>query len=174
VIENLEQVVLVDTLDNTLGVCEKIEAHQNGLLHRAFSIFLFNDKKEWLLQQRANSKYHSDGLWSNTCCSHPRPNENIENAAKRRLTEEVNLSVSLKKEFSFQYKHKFENELIENELDYIFTGFTNDIPQLNPDEVQDLKFMPFDFLHDDVLQNPEKYTVWFKLIYLRVWSVINQ
>lgn len=169
----MENVVLVDSNDNQIGICEKMEAHQKALLHRAFSIFLFNDKKEWLLQQRADGKYHSEGLWSNTCCSHPRPDESIEQAAQRRLMEEVGLVTKLERHFSFQYKHEFEGGLVENELDHILIGTTNELPTLNLDEVKDIKFVSFDALEKDIDLNPENYTVWFKLIYKRVWSVLD-
>ena len=169
----MEQVVLVNSQDKTLGVCEKMEAHQKGLLHRAFSVFLFNNNNEWLLQQRADTKYHSASLWSNTCCSHPKPNENNLDAAYRRLKEETGIITSLEYKFNFQYKCDFDNGLVEHELDHIFIGKVNKFPQPNPNEISQMKFIPFDLLDEDINQNPDNYTVWFKLLYKRVWSIIN-
>jgi isopentenyl-diphosphate delta-isomerase len=166
----MDEVILVDSKDNQIGVCEKLEAHQKGLLHRAFSVFLFNDKKEWLLQQRADGKYHSGGLWSNTCCSHPKPNETIETAASRRLFEEVGLKTKVERQFSFEYTCSFEDGLIENELDHIFIGNTEQIPALNLDEVQEMKFISYDDLKNEIQNNPNNFSVWFKLIYERVWK----
>ena len=166
----MEQVILVDSEDNQVGICEKLEAHQKGLLHRAFSVFIFNDKKEWLIQQRAKGKYHSGGLWSNTCCCHPKPNESIDAAAKRRLFEEVGLHTKVARQFSFEYTCSFEDGLIENELDHIFTGISNEIPELNLDEVQAMRFISFMDLKLEIQNNPDQFTVWFKLIYERVWE----
>jgi isopentenyl-diphosphate delta-isomerase len=139
----LEQVILVDSNDCEIGVMEKNEAHLSGALHRAFSIFIFNDKRELLLQQRSLSKYHSPGLWANTCCSHPHPNEPNHLAAKRRLMEEMGMVCDLSTSFSFTYKAKMENELIEHEIDHVFIGFSSNNPILNKDEVADFEQLPF-------------------------------
>ena len=129
-------VVLVDENDNELGVMKKMLAHEKGVLHRAFSVFIFNSKGELLLQQRANHKYHSAGLWTNTCCSHPRPNETIKDAAHRRLFEEMGMVCDLKIIDNFIYKANFDNGLIEHEFDYIIKGFSDAVPAINKDEVE--------------------------------------
>jgi isopentenyl-diphosphate delta-isomerase len=148
---NKEYVILVDEQDNDIGVMEKLLAHQEGLLHRAFSIFIFNEKGELLLQQRALSKYHSAGLWTNTCCSHPRPNETIKDAANRRLFEEMGMSCDLKIISNFIYKTPFENGLTEHELDYVLTGITNQNPHINKDEVENYKWMPIEDIKKDII-----------------------
>ena len=132
----IEKVILVDKNDNEVGTMEKQEAHVKGLLHRAFSVFIFNDKNELLLQRRAVNKYHSGGLWTNTCCSHPRQNEKTKDAAKRRLLEEMGMRSTLKKQFDFIYKAKLDNNLYEHEFDHVFFGFTNDLPIINQEEVE--------------------------------------
>ena len=161
-IEN--NIILVDELDNEIGVEEKLEAHKKGLLHRAFSIFIFNSKGELLLQQRAKSKYHSGRLWTNTVCSHPMPNENLTDATKRRLQEEMGFFTETKEIFSFMYKSEYENGLTEHEFDYVFFGFYNDNPIPNKDEVEDYKWVTIKDLENDVEQNPNNYTTWFKKI----------
>jgi isopentenyl-diphosphate delta-isomerase len=145
-----------------VGVLEKLTAHHEGHLHRAFSIFIFNSKKELLIHQRNPLKYHSGGLWTNTCCGHPRPNEKTIDAAKRRLMEEMGFVCDLKKEFDFTYFVKFNNGLSENEFDHVFTGVFDGIPRPNPAEVSDYKWINWDILNNDVYLNPEKYTYWFK------------
>ncbi len=130
-----EQVILVDEQDNQIGLAPKMEAHIKGLLHRAFSIFIFDEKGHLLLQQRALEKYHSAGLWTNTCCSHPRNNETTIEAAQRRLQEEMGMTCRLREIFSFVYRAELENELIEHEFDHVFIGVTNDLPTINPEEV---------------------------------------
>ncbi|MFN0047616.1 MAG: isopentenyl-diphosphate Delta-isomerase [Cytophagales bacterium] len=158
-----ERVVIVDENDNNLGTEEKLEAHKKGLLHRAFSIFIFNEKKQLLIHKRNSQKYHSGGLWTNTCCGHPRPNEAVEKAAFRRLYEEMGFSCTLEKQFDFIYKADFDNGLTEHELDHVFTGqFSND-PNPNPVEVEDWRFVDWDWLLKDVNLHPKKYTVWFKI-----------
>ncbi len=164
-----EYVILVDEQDNDIGVMEKMQAHQEGLLHRAFSVFIFNDKEELLLQQRAISKYHSGGLWTNTCCSHPRPNETIKDAANRRLFEEMGMSCDLKIKTNFIYKTPFENGLTEHELDYVLIGTTNQNPQINPGEVESFKWMSIIDLKKDISANPNQYTSWFKIALERVF-----
>lgn len=158
-----EYVILVDEQDNDIGVMEKMKAHQDGLLHRAFSVFIFNDQDELLLQQRAISKYHSGGLWTNTCCSHPRPNETIKDAANRRLFEEMGMSCDLKIKTSFIYKTPFDNGLTEHELDYVLIGKTNENPQVNKEEVESYKWMLVKDIKKDISDNPDHYTSWFKI-----------
>lgn len=166
---NKEYVILVDEQDNDIGVMEKLLAHQEGLLHRAFSIFIFNEKGELLLQQRALSKYHSAGLWTNTCCSHPRPNETIKDATNRRLFEEMGLSCDLKIITNFIYKTPFENGLTEHELDYVLTGITNQNPHINKDEVENYKWMPIEDIKKDIISHPDLYTSWFKIALEKVF-----
>lgn len=158
-----EYVILVDEQDNEIGVMEKLKAHEQGKLHRAFSVFIFNDKNELLLQQRAINKYHSGGLWTNTCCSHPSPNETIKDAANRRLFEEMGLTSDLKIVSNFIYKTDFENGLIEHELDYILVGNSNTIPKLNKDEVESYKWQSISEIKNDIIINPNQYTAWFKI-----------
>lgn len=159
----MEQVILVDKSDQALGVMEKMEAHQKGILHRAFSVFIFNSKNELLLQQRAVSKYHSAGLWTNTCCSHPRPSESNIDAANRRLEEEMGMKVKLNHKTSFIYKVKFENDLTEHEYDHVFIGVSDDAPQINLEEVENYKWLSIQKIKEEVHIHPEKYTVWFKI-----------
>lgn len=160
----MEQVILVDKNDNAIGLMEKMEAHRKGLLHRAFSVFIFNNQNQLLLQQRGLNKYHSAGLWTNTCCSHPRNNESILQAANRRLKEEMGIETKLTVKHKFIYRTPFENGLTEHELDYILTGKTNQTPVLNPLEVNSYKWISMDELLVDIEQNPNQYTSWFKII----------
>ena len=161
---NNELIVLVDEKDNQTGTMEKMEAHEKGLLHRAFSVLLFNDKNEWLLQQRALDKYHCGGLWTNTCCSHPFPGEEISNAAKRRLKEEMGIECELTKSFDFISRASFENGLTEHEFDHVFIGRFAEAPVINESEVADWKYISLSALKEDVEQHPEKFTPWFKII----------
>jgi isopentenyl-diphosphate delta-isomerase len=158
-----EHVVLVDNLDKEIGTIDKLEAHQKGLLHRAFSIFIFNSKGEMLLQQRAFSKYHSAGLWTNSCCSHPYPNESILDAAHRRLFEEMGLQTSLHEIFSFIYHEKLDNGLSEHELDHVLIGHCDEPPVINTDEVANWKYVTTANLLTDVKENPTTYTIWFRI-----------
>ncbi|MCV9385416.1 isopentenyl-diphosphate Delta-isomerase [Reichenbachiella ulvae] len=158
----MEEVVLVDHLDNEIGVEEKLRAHENGSLHRAFSVFIFNSQGDMLIQQRAAGKYHSANLWSNACCSHPRPNENINDAAHRRLKEELGMEAELNWLMSFQYKIDFENGLIEHELDHVFVGISDDKAIINPDEVSAIKYISTESLLKDLEESPQNYTFWFK------------
>lgn len=158
-----DYVILVDEQDNEIGVMEKLKAHEQGKLHRAFSVFIFNDNNELLLQQRALNKYHSGGLWTNTCCSHPSPNETIKDAANRRLYEEMGMSCDLKIISNFIYKTDFENGLIEHELDYILIGNSNANPQINKTEVETFKWLPISEIQNDIILNPNQYTIWFKI-----------
>jgi len=158
-----DYVILVDEQDNEIGVMEKLRAHELGKLHRAFSVFIFNDKKELLLQQRAINKYHSGGLWTNTCCSHPSPNETIKDAAIRRLYEEMGMTCDLKIINNFIYKTEFENGLTEHEFDYILTGISNSTPQINKTEVENYKWQQISEIQNDINLNPNKFTTWFKI-----------
>ena len=164
----MELVVLVDKNDNPIGHMEKQEAHLKGLLHRAFSIFVFNSKNELLLQKRALNKYHSGGLWTNTCCSHPRKNETVLNAANRRLMEEMGMSCKLTPKFNFIYKAKLDNNLYEHEFDHVFFGFTDRPPILNKNEVDSFSYKSLEFISKDMLSNPNNYTEWFKICYNEV------
>jgi len=159
----MEFVILVDENDGQIGLMEKMEAHEKGLLHRAFSVFLFNSKGEMLLQQRAISKYHSGGLWTNTCCSHPREGEETITAAHRRLEEEMGFDCKIEKAFDFIYKSALDNELTEHELDHVFIGEYegNIIP--NPEEVEGYKYISISELTKDVAENSDDYTEWFKI-----------
>jgi len=159
-----EMVILVDEHDNEIGLMEKQEAHVKALLHRAFSVMVFNDKGEMLLQQRALSKYHSGGLWTNTCCSHPRQGETTDQAAHRRLQEEMGFDCELKLHQTFIYKAPFDNGLTEHELDHVFIGTYNQDPHINPEEVNDFHWISLSELDQQLRNQPEKFTVWFKMI----------
>jgi len=160
----VESVILVNSLDQAIGEMEKMQAHIDGVLHRALSVIVFNSKGEMLLQQRAYTKYHTPGLWSNTCCSHPRPGENEYLAASRRLVEEMGISIELKKSFDFIYKAHFDNGLIEHEYDHVFFGTYDGIPKLNIEEAHDYKWVVVSDLMEDMRSQPDKYTVWFRII----------
>jgi isopentenyl-diphosphate delta-isomerase len=157
-----ERVVLVDENDSVIGTMPKMEAHVKAVLHRAISVFIFNSKGEWLLQRRALHKYHSSGLWSNTACTHPRPGESYLEAANRRLEEEMGMKCELKDLFNFIYKEKLDNELTEHELDHVFIGYSDEIPNFNTDEVCDYKYISYNDLTKDIITHPDKYTYWFK------------
>lgn len=159
----MEFVILVDEDDNQLGLMEKMEAHEKGLLHRAFSVFLFNSKGEMLLQQRAFSKYHSGGLWTNTCCSHPRDKEKTIAAAHRRLEEEMGFDCEIEKAFHFTYKSALDNDLTEHELDHVFIGQYEGEIKPNPEEVESYKYISISELTKDVAENSDSYTEWFKI-----------
>jgi isopentenyl-diphosphate Delta-isomerase len=160
----MEHVILVDEMDSPLGTMEKMEAHRKGVLHRAFSVLLFNTRGEILLQKRAQSKYHSGGLWTNTCCSHPLPNESIELAARRKLKQEMGIDLQPEFAYKFIYRTKLDHELVEHEYDHVFIGTFDDEPLINLQEVEDWKFMDLDALKRDITQNPKHYTEWFRLI----------
>ena len=162
--EVINRVILVNTLDEEIGTMEKLEAHQKGLLHRAFSVFIFNSKKELLLQKRAIGKYHSEGLWTNTCCSHPSPNESIEEAAVRRLKEEMGYECSVVKTFSFIYDVALDNELIEHELDHVVIGISNSNPVLNLAEASDFDWKTIENIKKEMELFPDNFTSWFKII----------
>ncbi len=158
------EVILVNDQDEVIGFEDKLVAHQKGLKHRAISVLIFNLKGEWLLQRRAFNKYHSGGLWTNTCCSHPYPQESSKVSAVRRLKEEMGMTVDLNFLFDFSYKVSLDNDLIENELDHVFIGKTDDLPLLNAEEASDYKYVSTKDLEIDLNQNPDSYTEWFKII----------
>ena len=160
-----EQVILVDTNDNQIGLMAKMEAHEKAVLHRAFSVFTFNDKGQLLLQQRAADKYHSPLLWTNTCCSHQRNGETNLEAGKRRLQEEMGFTCNLKEVFSFIYKAPFDNGLTEHELDHVMIGYYNNNPVINKEEVESFKWMTLEEVKSDIDLQPEIYTEWFKIIF---------
>lgn len=160
-----ELVVLVDKNDKEIGVMPKMEAHEKAVLHRAFSVFVFNKKGELMLQQRAAHKYHSPLLWTNTCCSHQRNGESNINAGIRRLQEEMGFTTSLEEVFSFIYKAPFDNGLTEHELDHVMVGYFDDAPNINKDEVEAYKWMPLEDVKNDIDKNPSIYTEWFKIIF---------
>ena len=168
-----EFVVLVDQDDQKLGLMEKQQAHVAGLLHRAFSVCVFNSNGELMIQQRAASKYHSPTLWTNTCCSHPRDNETYEQAAHRRLQEEMGFDCDLEFKFSFIYKAHLDNNLTEHELDHVFIGTFDEEPQLNPDEVMAYRWVDLMDLKKDIEKNPQNYTAWFKIIFENYVSYIE-
>ena len=169
-----EFVILVDEHDNEKGTLEKMEAHRRALLHRAISVFICNSKGQWLLQRRALNKYHSNGLWSNACCSHPYPGETNLEAANRRLMEEIGLNASLKELFHFIYKAELDNELNEHELDHVFLGITDMEPLINTDEVKEWRYVSYQNLVKEIVGEPENFTVWLKEIYKRVQKDVSQ
>ena len=163
-----ENVILVDEHDVEIGLMAKTEAHKKGLLHRAISVFIFNSNGEWLLQRRALTKYHSSGLWTNSCCTHPLPNENNVDAAHRRLQQEMGMQGNLQELFSFTYCELLDNELTENELDHVFIGITDTLPTINLEEVAEFKYISYEELEADIRNNASAYTAWFNKIYFRV------
>lgn len=165
-------VILVDENDNPVGTMPKMEAHEKAMLHRAFSVFILNANDEVLLQQRANDKYHSAGLWTNTCCSHPHPGEDTLGAARRRLKEEMGMEADLQFVFKFMYKAPFDNLLTEHEIDHVFIGKTNQLPVINPEEVASYKYMKPEEIKLDMEQNPQSYTVWFRIIFNEFYKEI--
>lgn len=158
----MEHVILVDKYDNEIGSSRKMEAHRSGNLHRAYSIVLFNSKGELLLQQRADTKYHSGGLWTNSCCSHPKPGEVTRESAIRRLQEEMGINCDLRYIFKFIYNTDLNNQLIEHELDHVFFGEYDGIPTINPAEAKGWKYMSMNDLVRDIQLQPKSYTYWFK------------
>ncbi len=172
----LEEVVLVNEKDEALGTMEKMAAHEQALLHRAFSVFVFNTNGDLLMQQRAFSKYHSGGLWTNTCCSHPRPGEQVADAAIRRLQEEMGFKTNLTKAFDFTYKAAFDNGLTEHEFDHVFTGIYEGPIHFNPNEVAAYAFMTEKELEEQIKKTPERFTAWFHIAYpaLKAWMADPQ
>jgi len=168
-----DQVILVNEKDEQIGLMEKIEAHEKALLHRAFSVFVFNKKGELMLQQRALTKYHTPGLWTNTCCSHQREGETNVEAGKRRLLEEMGFTTDLKDTISFIYKAPFENGLTEHEYDHILVGQYDEDPKPNPEEVNAWKWVSLEEVKEDMKRNPEVYTEWFKIIFDKYYNHIS-
>lgn len=160
-------VILVDENDNPVGVMPKLQAHEQGALHRAFSVFIFNSNGELLLQKRADGKYHSPGLWTNTCCSHPAPGQDIAEAARDRLRFEMGIRAELKYILKFRYESAFDNRLTEHEIDHIFIGTSDDPPLIHLEEVSAFKYMSLADITDDMALSPEKYTSWFRIIWQR-------
>ncbi len=168
-----EQVILVNKNNKRIGIEEKMKAHIDAKLHRAFSIFVFNEKNELLLQQRAKSKYHCGGMWANTCCSHPRPSETYMQAIHRRLQEEMGFDCDLEKSFCFIYKEKFDNGLTEYEYDCVFIGHIDSKTKIKPnsEEVENYKWVNPKKLERDIIKNPEKYTVWLKIAFKKLMEL---
>jgi isopentenyl-diphosphate delta-isomerase len=164
----MEEVILVDKNDISTGTMEKMEAHKKAILHRAFSIFIFNSQGEMLLQQRATDKYHSGGLWTNSCCSHPRPGEDTLIAASRRLQEEMGFEAPLKKVFDFIYKASFENGLTEHEFDHVFVGEHNGAIEPNLAEVSNYAYRPMKNIETLLQTKPELFTAWFHIAFPRI------
>jgi len=160
----MEHIILVDENDSEVGTMEKMEAHRKGALHRAFSVVLFNTNGEMLLQKRASSKYHSAGLWSNACCSHPKPGEKIEDAAQRRLKEELGIDLMPKSLFKFIYRVAFPNGLFEHEYDHVLVATFNGNPIVNKAEVDEWKFVDYQELKQSIHERPKEFTHWFKII----------
>jgi isopentenyl-diphosphate Delta-isomerase len=169
-----ENVILVNEQDEAIGLMPKMEAHEKAVLHRAFSVFVFNAKGELMLQQRALHKYHSPGLWTNTCCSHQREGETNLAAGARRLQEEMGFVVPLKELFSFIYKAPFDNGLTEHELDHVMVGYSEVTPIINEDEVAAWKWMAMDDIATEMKVLPEQYTEWFKIIFDRVYTYLKK
>ena len=165
----MDEVILVDEKDAPIGVMEKMEAHEKAVLHRAFSVFIFNDAGEMLLQQRAFTKYHSGGLWTNACCSHPKPGEETISAAKRRLQEELGFETAIKKIFDFTYKAAFDNGLTEHEFDHVFVGYYNAGITPNPEEVATTAYLSMNVILQSLKEEPAKYTAWFHIAFPKVY-----
>lgn len=165
---SMQEVILVNERDEPIGTMEKMEAHRKAVLHRAFSVFIFNSKGDMLLQQRALTKYHSGGLWTNACCSHPYPGEATADAASRRLREELGFTVPLRKIFEFTYQSTFENGLVEHEYDHVFTGVYNAAIRPNPEEVQDYSYQSPEEITQALQSHPQKFTAWFHIAFPKV------
>ena len=169
---NVNQVILVNEQDERIGVMGKLSAHEKGLLHRAFSIFVFNSKGELLLQQREINKYHSGGLWTNTCCGHPAPGEKLLDAANRRLMEEMGMTCSLNHLFTFTYKANLDHALIEHEIDHVFFAVSDELPLLNPDEAEAYRYESPESLLKEMDIHPNKFTEWFKISFHKVVDTV--
>ncbi len=169
-----ENVILVNQNDEQIGLMPKLEAHEKAVLHRAFSVFVLNNKNEIMLQQRAQQKYHSPLLWTNTCCSHQREGETNIQAGSRRLYEEMGFETELKELFHFIYKAPFDNGLTEHELDHVMIGYYNDEPTINTDEVENWKWMSIVEVQNDMQLHPEIYTVWFKIIFDQFYHFLEE
>ncbi len=159
-----EYIITVDEQDRETGYLEKLDVHRRGILHRAFSVVIFNNKGEMLLQKRAKVKYHSPGLWSNTCCSHQRVGETLTDAVSRRVLEELGFTCDCKEIFQFKYHVEFDNGLIEHEIDHVFLGYYNDRVIPREDEVEQVQWVELDQLRKDMEEHPERYTVWFRIL----------
>jgi isopentenyl-diphosphate delta-isomerase len=168
-----EHVILVNEKDQEIGLMPKLEAHQKAVLHRAFSVFIFNSENELMLQKRASNKYHSPNLWTNTCCSHQRSGESNIQAGTRRLYEEMGFTTPLNEITSFIYKAPFDNGLTEHELDHVMVGYYNEDPVINSDEVEDWKWMKIEDVKNDISLNPDLYTAWFKIIFKNFYNHLN-
>ena len=166
-------VIIVDEKDNQTGVEEKIKAHKEAKLHRGFSVFVFNSKNQLLLQRRSLPKYHSPGLWTNTCCSHPRPGEDLKQEAKLRLKYEMGIECELKEMFTFMYKEEFDNSLTEHEFDHVFFGRHDNDPEPDSSEVSDWKWVSLDELKQDIEQNPQNYSAWLKACLNKVIETVK-
>ena len=171
---NSNTVIAVNEKDEVVGYHSKMEVHEKGILHRAISVCIFNSKGEWLLQQRAENKYHSGLLWSNTTCTHPMIGESVLEAANRRLFEEMGMHAILTKEFSFQYRAELDKSLVENELDHVFVGISDDLPNINLNEVASYQYIATDDLTRSIQNQPERYTEWFKLLFPMVLNKISK
>jgi isopentenyl-diphosphate delta-isomerase len=169
-----ELLILVDEHDQPVGRLEKLLVHQQGLLHRAFSIFIFNNKGQLILQQRADEKYHSGGLWTNTCCSHPHYGEEMIDAVQKRLSEEMGIRCKPVFVFSFIYKTKFENGLTEHEYDHVYFGISDDTPQPNHAEVKDWKYISLEYLGEELKKNPKIYSAWLAICFDKVHEYFKQ
>lgn len=164
-VSNKEMLILVDENDREYGLSEKMKAHELGLLHRAFSVFIFNNAGKMLLHKRAEHKYHSPGLWTNACCSHPRPEESNMDAARRRLVEEMGFDCELEHQFHFIYKAEFDNGLTEHELDHVFTGVYDGLIEANAEEVSEFGYYDVEWITEDMEKNPKNYTIWFRIAF---------
>lgn len=169
-----EFVILVDENDRETGIMEKMQAHVEAKLHRAFSVFIFSPKGELMLQQRAFTKYHSPGLWTNTCCSHPRQGETTSEAAHRRLKEEMGFDCDFDEVFSFVYRAEFDNNLTEHEFDHVFIGTSEALPEINPGEVASYRFSSMSEIRNGMEQNPEIFTIWFRIAFDRVAQYFDE
>lgn len=168
-----EQVIVVNEKDEKIGLMPKLDAHKKAVLHRAFSVFIFNSKNELMLQQRAAHKYHSPLLWTNTCCSHQRDGESNKEAGSRRLKEEMGFTTSLREVTSFIYKAPFDNGLTEHEFDHVMVGYYENDPTINMEEVESWKWMPLETVKEDIVTQPELYTAWFKIIFDKYYKHLN-
>ena len=171
---NEELIVLVDEQDKEVGLMEKMEVHRKALLHRAFSVFIFNSQGEMMLQRRALGKYHSGGLWTNSCCSHPYPSETIVDAAKRRLFQEMGFTSDVKPIFHFIYKAALDNDLTEYEYDHVLIGHYDGLVEINPDEVGDYCFRTMHDIKNELMSNPKKYTAWFHIAFPMLYDFLEK
>jgi len=165
---SMEEVILVDHNDHQIGIAEKLQAHKDAALHRAFSVYIFNSKGLMLIQRRVADKYHSPGLWANACCGHPRPGEDIKDAAVRRLQEELGITAELTKLFEETYKTPFDNDLTEHEYLHVFIGTCDDSPTMNPQEADAVEYLSMDVISADLEKNPKKYAAWFHIMFPKV------